>query len=356
MCARRKGGIIWHTQGSGKSIVMVLLAKWILENNPNARVAIITDRDELDKQIEGVFTEAGEAIKRTSSGRDLMSQLGQAKPRLLCSLVHKFGRKDVDDFDAFIKELEAQPSQTVGEVFVFVDECHRTQSGKLHRVMKAMMPNAVFIGFTGTPLLKKDKADQPGSLRRLHPHLQVQRGAWRTRWCSTSSMRRGTSTSGSAPQDKIDAWFEAKTKGLNDWQKDELKKQWGTMQKVLSSTLAHGAGGERHRLRLQREAAPFQRARQRHPGGVEHLRGVQVFHAVPEDAVQGQVRGGDLLQPAGAGRDAGGNRREHRDRQAVHLQHLHRAAEGRRSQAGHDEDRDLRGARPRRCSPRSRRT
>ncbi len=100
---------------------------------------------------------AAKPIKRTSSGRDLMSQLGQATPRLLCSLVHKFGRRDVDDFDAFIKELEAQPSPTVGEVFVFVDECHRTQSGKLHRVMKAMMPNAVFIGFTGTPLLKKDR-------------------------------------------------------------------------------------------------------------------------------------------------------------------------------------------------------
>jgi type I restriction enzyme, R subunit len=154
---QRKGGIIWHTQGSGKSIVMVLLAKWILENNPNARVAIITDRDELDKQIERVFTEMGEAIKRTSSARDLMNQLGQAKPRLLCSLVHKFGRRDVDDFDAFIRDLEAQPSPTVGEVFVFVDECHRTQSGKLHRVMKALMPNAVFIGFTGTPLLKKDR-------------------------------------------------------------------------------------------------------------------------------------------------------------------------------------------------------
>jgi type I restriction enzyme R subunit len=153
----RQGGIIWHTQGSGKSIVMVLLAKWILEHNPNARVAIITDRDELDKQIERVFTEAGEAIKRTSNGRDLMRQLGQATPRLLCSLVHKFGRKDVDDFDAFIKELEAQPSKTVGEVFVFVDECHRTQSGKLHRAMRALMPNAVFMGFTGTPLLKKDR-------------------------------------------------------------------------------------------------------------------------------------------------------------------------------------------------------
>src|ERR1700719_2263766 len=136
---------------------MVLLAKWILENNPNARVAIITDRDELDKQIERVFTEAGEAIQRTSSGRDLMTQLGQASPRLLCSLVHKFGKKGVDNFEQFIKELEAQPCQTVGDIFVFVDECHRTQSGKLNRVMKAIMPNAVFIGFTGTPLLKEDK-------------------------------------------------------------------------------------------------------------------------------------------------------------------------------------------------------
>ncbi len=154
---RRQSGIIWHTQGSGKSIIMVLLARWMLEHNPHARVAVITDRDELDTQIERVFTEVGETIYRTSNGRDLMRQLGQARPRLLCSLVHKFGRRGVEDFDAFIKELESQPSQTVGEVFVFVDECHRTQSGKLHRTMKAMMPNAVFIGFTGTPLLKKDK-------------------------------------------------------------------------------------------------------------------------------------------------------------------------------------------------------
>jgi type I restriction enzyme R subunit len=227
-------GIIWHTQGSGKSIVMVLLAKWILENNPNARVAIITDRDELDKQIEGVFTEVGEPIKRTNSGRDLMGQLGQAKPRLLCSLVHKFGRKDLDDFEAFIKALEAQPSKTVGEVFVFVDECHRTQSGRLHRVMKAMMPNAVFIGFTGTPLLAKDRETS----------LEVFGGYIHTYKFSEGvedkvvldlvyEARDIDQRLGS--EDKIDAWFEAKTKGLNDWQKDELKKQWGTMQKVLSS-------------------------------------------------------------------------------------------------------------------------
>src|SRR5580658_1131437 len=231
---QRKGGIIWHTQGSGKSIVMVLLAKWILENYPNARVALITDRDELDKQLERVFTEMGEPIKRTTSGLDLMQQLGQATPRLLCSLVHKFGRKGVNDFDAFIKDLEAKPSKTVGEVFVFVDECHRTQSGKLHRAMKAMMPNAVFIGFTGTPLLKKDKATS----------LEVFGGYIHTYKFSEAvedevvldlvyEARDIDQRLGS--EDKIDAWFEAKTKALKDWQKDELKKKWGTMQIVLSS-------------------------------------------------------------------------------------------------------------------------
>jgi len=231
---RRQGGIIWHTQGSGKSIVMVLLAKWILENNPHARVALITDRDELDKQIERVFNEAGEAIKRTQSGRDLMSQLGQATPRLLCSLVHKFGRKDVDDFDAFIKELEAQPSPAVGEVFVFVDECHRTQSGKLHRVMKAMLPNAVFIGFTGTPLLKNDKATSlevfGGYIHTYKFGEAVEDGVVLDLVYEARDIDQKLGS-----VDKIDAWFEAKTKGLNDWQKDELKKQWGTMQKVLSS-------------------------------------------------------------------------------------------------------------------------
>jgi len=230
----KKGGIIWHTQGSGKSIVMVLLAKWILENNPNARVAIITDRDELDKQIERVFNEMGETIKRTSSGRDLMKQLGQATPRLLCSLVHKFGRQGVDDFEAFIKELEAQPSQAVGEIFVFVDECHRTQSGKLRRTMKALLPNAVFIGYTGTPLLKQDKETSlevfGGYIHTYKFSEGVEDGVVLDLIYEARDIDQRLGS-----KDKIDAWFEAKTKGLNDWQKDELKKQWGTMQNVLSS-------------------------------------------------------------------------------------------------------------------------
>ena len=100
----------------------MLLAKWILENRSRARVLVVTDRDELDKQIERVFVDSGHAIYRTGSGRDLMAQLGQAKPRLLCSLVHKFGKKDVENFDAFIEELKSRPSPAVGELFIFVDE------------------------------------------------------------------------------------------------------------------------------------------------------------------------------------------------------------------------------------------
>lgn len=231
---RREGGIIWHTQGSGKSIVMVLLAKWILENKPNARVVIVTDRDELDKQIEGVFIAAGHPIARTRSGRDLMARLGQAAPRLLCSLVHKFGKKGVEDFEQFIQELEARPCRTMGEIFVFVDECHRTQSGKLHRTMKALMPNAVFIGFTGTPLLKQDKATSRevfgGYIHAYKFSEGVEDGVVLDLLYEARDIDQRLGS-----EDKIDAWFDAKTQGLNDWQKAVLREQWGTMQNVLSS-------------------------------------------------------------------------------------------------------------------------
>jgi type I restriction enzyme, R subunit len=229
-----KGGIIWHTQGSGKSIVMVLLAKWILENLSKARVLIVTDRDELDKQIELVFHEGGEAIYRTQSGADLMAQLAQAKPRLLCSLVHKFGPRGVDDFDAFIEELKQKSSPAVGELFVFVDECHRTQSGKLNTTMKALLPGAVFIGFTGTPLLK---ADRQTSLEVFGGYIHTYKFG---EGVADGVVLDLVYEARDIPQelgskDKIDQWFEAKTKGLNHWQKATLREQWGTMQKVLSS-------------------------------------------------------------------------------------------------------------------------
>lgn len=231
---RYEGGIIWHTQGSGKSLTMVYLAKWILENNPKARIAIVTDRDELDKQIEDVFSDAGETIFRTKSGKDLMGKLGQHTPRLLCSLVHKFGKKDVKNFEKYIQELKENPVQVSGELFVFVDECHRTQSGKLHRTMKAMLPNAVFIGFTGTPLLKKDKQT---SLEVFGKYIHtykfnegVEDGVILDLMYEARDIDQKLTS-----QKKVDEWFTAKTKGLNDFQRAELKKKWGTMQNVLSS-------------------------------------------------------------------------------------------------------------------------
>src|SRR5262245_7389910 len=125
-------------------------------------------------------------------------------------------------------------TQTVGEVFVFVDECHRTQSGKLHRTMKAMLPNAVFIGFTGTPLLKKDK---PTSLEVFGGYIHTYKFSKAVEDKVVLDLVYEARDIGQrlGSEDKIDTWFEAKTRGLNDWQRDELKKHWGTMQKVLSS-------------------------------------------------------------------------------------------------------------------------
>ena len=231
---KKEGGIIWHTQGSGKSILMVMLAKWILENNAKARVVILTDRDELDKQIERVFNDAGEPIKRTRSGKDLMGQLGQPLPRLLCSLVHKFGKKDVDDFNTFIKELEANPVKAIGELYVFVDECHRTQSGKLNTIIKAMLPSAIFIGFTGTPLLKQDKKTSQEVFGSYIHTYKFNEAVKDEVVRDLVYEGRDIDQKLSSP-DKVDAWFEAKTRGLNEFQKSELKKQWGTMQNVLSS-------------------------------------------------------------------------------------------------------------------------
>jgi len=231
---RREGGIIWHTQGSGKSLVMVWLTKWILEDNPTARVVIITDRDELDKQIELVFKDAGESMVRTRSGKDLMEQLGNTLPRMLCSLVHKFGKNGVDNFDEFIEQLKSRPSNTVGELFVFVDECHRTQSGKLHKTMKAILKNAVFMGFTGTPLLKQDRTTSLEVFGRYVHTYKFNEAVNDEVIRDLIYEARDIDQKLSSTQ-KVDEWFEAKTKGLNDFQKIELKRKWGTMQKVLSS-------------------------------------------------------------------------------------------------------------------------
>lgn len=234
---RREGGILWHSQGSGKSLIMVWLAKWIKENIDDSRVLIITDRDELDKQIKRVFKGVEENIHRTTSGKDLINKLNSKEKQLICSLVHKFGRKAADGTDEYIKEVKKNLPKDFhpkGDIYVFVDECHRTQSGKLHEAMKEILPNSIFIGFTGTPLLKKDKKTSMEVFGRPIHTYKFDEAVFDKVILDLQYEARNIDQKLTS-QDKVDGWFEAKTRGLTDFAKIELKKKWGTMQKVLSS-------------------------------------------------------------------------------------------------------------------------
>lgn len=237
---RHEGGIIWHTQGSGKSLTMVWLAKWIRENMMDSRVLLLTDRKELDEQIERVFKGVDEQVYRTTSSRDLVGQLNTKDKWLLCSLVHKFGKPgstEQDDVDAYVSELKKslpKDFEAKGDIFVFVDECHRTHTGKLHDAMNELLPKATFIGFTGTPLLKIDKTN---SINVFGPYIHTYKynEAVADKVVLDLRYEARRVDQDITSQDKIDEWFEERTKGLTDVAKAELKKRWGTMQTLLSS-------------------------------------------------------------------------------------------------------------------------
>ena len=238
---RREGGIIWHTQGSGKSLTMVWLAKWIREHvQPDGRVLIITDRTELDEQIEQVFLGVREQIHRTTSGADLVRVLHEGTEWLMASLIHKFGASDettAGDVETYVAELrKSLPHgfRAKGEMFVFVDECHRTQSGKLHEAMTDLLPGATLIGFTGTPLLKADKRR---SIETFGPYIHTYKYDEAVRDGVVLDLRyeaRDIDQHLTSPA-KIDQWFDLKTRGLTDVAKAQLKQRWGTMRNVLSA-------------------------------------------------------------------------------------------------------------------------
>ena len=226
---RREGGVIWHTQGSGKSILMVLIAKWLLEFDPHARVLVITDRDELDKQIVGVMRNAGvigedAASPRITSRAELVDKLGAATPRLMCALIHKFDTTD----------LKGEPPKVSGRIYVFVDECHRTQGGDMNKQMKRWLGNAIFIGFTGTPLLRKDKQTTREVFGTyIHTYKFDEAVADKVvldlKYEARDVPQRLTS------KKAIDAWFDQKTRGLNNFQRSVLRKRWATMEELMSA-------------------------------------------------------------------------------------------------------------------------
>ena len=226
---RQEGGVIWHTQGSGKSILMVLLAKWLLEHDPAARVLVVTDRDELDKQIEGVMKNAGVVAEdapspRISSRAELVAKLGATLPRLLCALIHKFDPSD----------LKGPPPPIQGRFYVFIDECHRTQGGDMHKQMKRWLEGAIFIGFTGTPLLRKDRQTTRAVFGTyIHTYKFHEAVADKVvldlKYEARDVPQRITSPKA------IEAYFERKTKTLNNFQKAVLRKRWATMQELMSA-------------------------------------------------------------------------------------------------------------------------
>lgn len=213
---RRKGGIIWHTQGSGKSLTMVMLARNLVMDAaiPNPRVVLVTDRDDLDKQLKNTFIACGLDAQRATSGRNLLELVAVHKASIVTTLVHKF------DKALNVRRLE-DPSK---EIFMLVDESHRTQFGSFSARMRTMFPNACYLGFTGTPLLKKEKNNFSRFGGLVEPHYSIKQAVEDGSVLPLLYESRHVEILQN--KEAIDIWFERHTSGLNDEQKADLKRKY----------------------------------------------------------------------------------------------------------------------------------
>ena len=253
---KKESGIIWHTQGSGKSLMMVWLAQWIREHRDDARVVIITDRDELDKQITNGFKEAGETPHHAESGDDLIATLNASRDWLVTTLVHKFGvahGKKGEKMSAIDKKLQGKASiaqymeqvaeklpagfKAKGDIFVFVDECHRTQGGVLNKAMKKIMgENVMLIGFTGTPLLRVDKG-KITSNANFGPYIHTYKFDEAVKDGVILDLRYEARDVEQQLKEDItfDQLFDESTKSLTLRAKEDLKARWAKMQNLFSA-------------------------------------------------------------------------------------------------------------------------
>jgi len=218
---RRGGGLIWHTQGSGKSLTMVMLTRVIKASIPNSKVVVVTDRKDLDRQIHATFNKSEIEASRARSSRELISLLQSGKS-VITTLIHKFETVQKE------KVILDDPN-----IFILVDESHRTQDGNLHKAMQKVFPSACYLGFTGTPLMKKEKSTISkfgGLLHKYTIDQAVRDGA------VLPLLYEGRLVDQWISDEKgLDRRFEVLSRDLNDEQKLDLKRKWARFQKVASS-------------------------------------------------------------------------------------------------------------------------
>lgn len=222
---RRRGGIIWHTQGSGKSLTMVMLARALATESGvlNPRIVLVTDRDDLDKQLKDTFKACGLEPSRATSGRHLLELIREDKASLITTLVHKFDK-------ALNVRKHVEES---ADIFILIDEAHRSQYKNMNARMQQMLPNACYLGFTGTPLLKQEKNSFAKFGEMLEPHYSmtqaVEDGA------VLPLLYEGRHVEMQQNKEAIDLWFERHTEGLTEKQKADLKKKYARAE-MLNKT------------------------------------------------------------------------------------------------------------------------
>lgn len=213
---RRKGGMIWHTQGSGKSLTMVMLARNLVLDPglPSPRIVLVTDRDDLDRQLGNTFAACGLEPQRATSGRNLLELVAVEKSAIITTLVHKFER-------AFAAKKFKDES---ADIFILVDESHRTQFGSFSAKMRLMFPKACYLGFTGTPLLKKEKNNFNKFGGLLKPHYSIAQAV--EDGAVVPLLYEGRHVEMQQNQAAIDLWFDRHTEGLSREQKADLKRKY----------------------------------------------------------------------------------------------------------------------------------
>lgn len=219
----RQSGVIWHTQGSGKSLTMVMLAKYILMEmaNCNPRVVIVTDRKELDGQIAATFAHTRLNPARATSGRHLVELVNSGKADVITSIINKFNTAERMDTKNYSKE-----------VFILVDESHRSNYGLMATKMRSVFPNACYLGFTGTPLMKKEKNTMSKFGKLIHKYTikdGVDDGA------IVPLIYEGRFVEQFVDETNIDLWFEQTTKRLTKSQKEDLAKKWSSIRRLTST-------------------------------------------------------------------------------------------------------------------------